>query len=151
MVTNAKGHMEAFISNFIWQYDEANQGQLPVSALTLAMQLSQQAPDLHLAVGCGGFICIHLSIPDSQDKYPTLDIGQPAVGFARQTPAKGIYILPAMQESKATWCVQGNTAKGGNSQPLAVPTRQRLCSTFVLAGGSAARAVGGLKSIYTPG
>lgn len=48
-----------------------------------------------------------------------------------------------MQESKATWCVQGNTAKVGNSQPLAVPTRQRLCSTFVLAGGSTARAVGG--------
>lgn len=32
---------------------------LPVSALTLAMQLSQQAPDVHLAVGCGDFIFIH--------------------------------------------------------------------------------------------
>lgn len=100
--------MEAFISNFIWPCDGANQGHLPVSALTLAMQLSQQDSDMHLAVGCRDFSFIYLSIHDSQDKYPALDIRQPAVGFARQTPAKGICILPAVQESKATQCVQGN-------------------------------------------
>lgn len=93
MVTHAKGHVEAFISDFIWPCDEANQGHLLVSALTLAIWLSQQDPDLHLAP-----IFIYLSIPDSRDKYPALGTRQPAVGFAGQTPVKGI----SVQESKAT-------------------------------------------------
>lgn len=75
----------------------------------LSLRLLLQDSDLHQAVGCGDFIFMYLSIHDSWDKYPALDIRQPAVGFARQTPAKGIYILPAVQESKATQCIQGNT------------------------------------------
>jgi len=96
--------------------------------------LSQQDLDLHLAVGCGDFIVMYISIPDSQENCPALDIRQPAVGFTRQTPIKRICILPAIQESKATRWVQGNT----ETQPLASPTRQHLYSAIALAGGSTA-------------
>lgn len=69
MVTHAKGHVEAFISDFIWPCDEADQGHLLVSALTLAIWLSQQDPDLHLSLYIYPFLIVGINtlplVPDS--------------------------------------------------------------------------------------